>query len=204
MKLYYSPGACSLAPMIVAEWLGIKLTLQKVDLQNLDEGFLLNNPMGAVPVLQMNDGEYKNQVDAILQYFCALNPEGKLVGSDIFEWFEVDRWIAFLTGDFHPAFAPWFKPTRFTTATDEASLAAVRTAAVNHINKATVVLENKIGSAHHIVLERRTLVDAYAFSMLRWIDYMGGGMGSYPNIRRFMEYMRADYGVQQALIKESA
>lgn len=204
MRLFYSPGACSLAPIIVAEWLGIKLTLQKVDLQNLDESFLRDNPLGAVPVLQMNDGEYKNQVDAILQYFCALNPEGKLVGTDIFEWFEVDRWIAFLTGDFHPAFAPWFHPTRFTTATDEASLAAVRTATINHIHKVTGVLENKIGSTHHIVLGRRTLVDAYAFSMLRWLEYMGGGMDSYPNIRRFMDYMRADLGVQQALIRESA
>lgn len=204
MKLFYSPGACSLAPMIVAEWLGIKLGLQKVDLQNLDESFLRNNPMGAVPVLQMNDGEYKNQVDAILQYFCALNPEGKLVGEDIFEWFELDRWIAFLTGDFHPAFAPWFKPLRFTTARDDASIAAVRTAAVNHINKVAAVLEDKIGPTHHIVLNRRTLVDAYAFSMVRWMEYMGGGLDSYPNIRRFIDYMKADLGVQQALKKESA
>ncbi len=92
MKLYYSPGACSLAPMILAEWLFIKFDIQKVDLRNPDPYFLKINPIGSVPLLQMNNGDYKNQVDAILQYFCALNPEGRLVGKDIFEWFELDRW----------------------------------------------------------------------------------------------------------------
>jgi len=87
--LHCSPGACSLAPMILAEWLFIKFDLQKVDLQNPDPYFLRINPLGYVPLLQMNKGDYKNQVDAILQYFCALNPEGKLVGNDIFEWFEL-------------------------------------------------------------------------------------------------------------------
>jgi len=75
--------------MILAEWLFIKFDLQKVDLQNPDPYFLRINPLGYVPLLQMNKGDYKNQVDAILQYFCALNPEGKLVGNDIFEWFEL-------------------------------------------------------------------------------------------------------------------
>jgi len=91
MKLFHTPGTRSLAPIIVAEWLDIKLDLRKVDLQNLDSYFLSLSPLGQVPVLEMNSGECKTQVDAILQYFCALNPEGKLVGKDIFDWFEIDR-----------------------------------------------------------------------------------------------------------------
>lgn len=204
MKLFYSPGACSLAPMIVAEWLDLKLTLQKVDLDNVDDYFLSNNPLGAVPVLQMNNGDYKNQVDAILQYFCALNPEGKLVGKDIFDWFEIDRWIAFLTGDFHPAFGVWFNPGRYTTAEDEASLSAVKAAAVNRIHRVAAVLEKQIGTSNNIVLDRRTLLDAYAFSMVRWIEYLDGGFEPYPNMLRFMSRMKDDQQVQNALIKESA
>jgi len=204
MKLFYSRGACSLAPIIVSEWLDIKLTLQKVDLKNPGDYYLSNNPLGAVPVLQMNNGDYKNQVDAILQYFCALNPEGKLVGHDIFEWFEIDRWIAFLTGDFHPAFGVWFNPGRYTTAEDESSIAAVKAAAVNRIHRVAAVLEKHIGASDHIVLDRRTLLDAYAFSMVRWIDKLDGGFDPYPNIKRFMDHMKEDPHVQKALIKESA
>jgi len=203
MKLYYSPGACSLAPMIIAEWLFIKLNLQKVDLRNPDEYFLRVNPLGSVPLLQMNNGDYKNQVDAILQYFCALNPEGMLVGKDIFEWFELDRWVAFLTGDFHPPFGVWFHPGRYTTEEDDASIAAVKAAAVNRIHRVAKVLEDQVGSTEHIVLGRRTLVDAYAYSMVRWIDLLDGSFDPYPNLKRFMDHMSADSSVQHALAKES-
>ena len=56
MNLFYTPGTCSLAPIIVAEWLDIKLKLRKVDLQNPDSYFLSINPLGSVPVLEMNTG----------------------------------------------------------------------------------------------------------------------------------------------------
>ena len=204
MKLFYSPGTCSLAPIIVSEWLGLKLDLQKVDIKTPSDFFLRINPLGSVPVLQMNNGDYRNQVDAILQYLCALNPEGKLVGKDIFEWFEIDRWIAFLTGDFHPAFNVWFRPARYTTETDDESKAAVRAAAENRIHRVSKVLENQIGTTENIVLGRRTLVDAYAYSMVRWIDKLEGGFDPYPNMKRFMDRMKEDPYVQKALIRESA
>jgi glutathione S-transferase len=203
MKLFHTPGTCSLAPIIVAEWLDIKLDLRKVDLQNLDSYFLSLNPLGQVPVLEMNSGECKNQVDAILQYFCALNPEGKLVGKDIFDWFEIDRWIAFLTGDFNPAFAAWFNPGRYTTEEDEASLEAVKAAAENRIHRVTRVLENQVGSTEHIVLGRRTLVDAYGYALVRWLELLDGGFDQYPNLKQFMDRMNDDYHVQKALLRET-
>jgi len=204
MKLFYTPGTSSLAPIIVAEWLDIKLDLRKVDLQNLDSYFLSLNPLGQVPVLEMNSGECKNQVDAILQYFCALNPQGKLVGKDIFDWFEIDRWIAFLTGDFNPAFAAWFNPGRYTTEEDEASIDAVKAAAENRIHQVTRVLEEQVGSTAHIVLGRRTLVDAYGYALVRWLELLDGGFDTYPNLKQFMDRMNDDYHVQKALIRETS
>lgn len=56
MKLFYSPGACSLAPIIISEWLGFKLDMQKVDSKAPPDFFLRVNPLGSVPVLQMNNG----------------------------------------------------------------------------------------------------------------------------------------------------
>lgn len=204
MKLFYTPGTCSLAPIIIAEWLDIKLDLRKVDLQDPGSYFLSINPLGQVPLLEMNSGEHKNQVDAILQYFCALNPEGKLVGKDIFDWFEIDRWVAFLTGDFHPAFAVWFGPGRYTTEEDEVSIAAVKAAAENRIHRVARVLEDQVGDTEHIVLGRRTLLDAYAFAMIRWIDLLDGGFDDYPNLKRFMDHMHEDHHVQKALMRESS
>jgi len=201
--MFYTPGACSLAPIIVAEWLDIKLILRKVDLQNPGDYFLSINPLGSVPVLEMNNGEYKTQVDAILQYFCALNPEGKLVGKGIFEWFDIDRWVAFLTGDFHPAFAGWFNPGRYTTEDDEQSVAAVKAAAQNRIHRVSKVLEDQVGNTEQIVLGRRTLVDAYAYAMVRWIELLDGGLDPYPNLQRFMTHMKDDHHVQKSLIRES-
>ena len=203
MKLFYSPGACSLAPMILAEWLFIKLDLKKVNLRDPDDVFRHNSPLGAVPLLQMNNGDFKTQVDAILQYFCALNPEGKLVGEDVFEWFELDRWVAFLTGDFHPAFGIWFRPGRFTTEEDDASIAAVKAAAEKRIHRVAKVLEDQVDSTEHIVLNRRTLVDAYAYSMVRWLEKLEGGFDPYPNLKRFMDHMSEDSGVLHALSREA-
>ena len=204
MKLFHTPGTRSLAPIIVAEWLDIKLDLRKVDLQNLDSYFLSLSPLGQVPVLEMNSGECKTQVDAILQYFCALNPEGKLVGKDIFDWFEIDRWIAFLTGDFSPAFAVWFKPGRYTTKDDEESVNAVKAAAENRIHRVARVLEEQVGTTKHIVLGRRTLVDAYGFAVVRWLELLDGGYDQYPNLKQFMDRMNDDYHVQKALIRETS
>ncbi|MGB5487839.1 MAG: glutathione S-transferase C-terminal domain-containing protein, partial [Lysobacterales bacterium] len=97
-----------------------------------------------------------------------------------------------------------FNPDRYTTAEDAESIAAVKAAAVNRIHRVAVMVEKKIGTTNHILFDRRTLLDAYAFSMLRWIDYLAGSFDCYPNMRRFMARMKEDPGVQKALIRESA
>lgn len=205
MKLYYSPGACSLAPIIVAEWTGMKLDLERVNTREPSEDFLARNPLGAVPALQLDSGEVRNQVDAILQYQCALAPDSCLDGAgNIEDQFEVHRWSAFLTGDFHPPFGVWFNPKRFTTDHGDEALAAVRQATAQRIGRVAKVLEEQVGDSRHIALGRRTFLDAYAYSMVRWLKNLEGGFDPYPNLEAFMQSMREDEGVLRALEKERA
>lgn len=205
MKLYYAPGTCALAPMILAEWLELPLDIERVDHRNPDVSYLAKNPLGAVPALELGSGRVFTQVDAILQYFCELRPDAGLDGrGEILDQFELHRWVAFLTGDFHPPFGAWFNPRRFTTDHSAPALAAVKDAMAQRLATVAGVLEQQVGGGTHIALGRRTLLDAYAYAMVRWLARLEGGFGPYPNLVRFMAAMDADAGVQRALERESA
>lgn len=205
MKLYYAPGTCALAPIILAEWLALPLEIEKVNHKDPDEEYLAKNPLGAVPALELDNGQVRNQVDAILQYFLALKPGSGLgPGEDPDDGFEFHRWNAFLTGDFHPPFGAWFNPKRFTTDHSEASLAAVKQAVGERIARVTRVLEAQVDEQGHIALGRRTMLDAYAFAMVRWIRNLDSGFDPYPKLGNFIAKMKQDEGVQRALAREKS
>ena len=203
MKLYYSPGACSLAPIILAEWLELPLEIERVNLKEPSEAFLAANPLGAVPTLELNDGTAMTQVDAILHYFLDLKPGSGLgPGEDIMDRFHFHRWQALLTGDYHPPFGAWFNPRRYTTDHSEESLKAVKAAVEQRIRKVANQLEGQIGEGTHIALGRRTMLDGYAYAMLRWLRMFEKDLGPWPNIARFLETVEQDDGVQRALGRE--
>ena len=204
MKLFYSPGACSLAPMIVMEWLGQDYELERVNLREKDEEFLRVNPMGAVPALQRDDGRVFTQVDAILQYLGEQDPDARLLGEDEDERLEMHMWLAFLTGDFHPAFGGYFRPKRFTTERGEQSVAAVKEGFANRIHTVTGVLEGMLGDDEHAILHRRTIVDPYIYAMARWLRGMDDALKDYPKLNGLLARLENDPGVQRALEREQA
>lgn len=205
MKLFYSKGACSLAPIILADWLGLELDIERVNLKEPSEDFLNANPLGAVPALLLDDGRAMTQVDAIMGYLSDLKPDSGLdAGKDIMDRAEFHRWQAFLTGDYHPAFGVWFNPARFTTDHAEDSLKAVKDAASNRVRRVSKEMEGQIGDGIHIVLGKRTLLDAYAYAMLRWLRFLEKDLEPWPNIARFLSAMEEDAGVQRALERESS
>ncbi|MGZ5922871.1 MAG: glutathione S-transferase N-terminal domain-containing protein, partial [Rhizomicrobium sp.] len=119
MKLYYSPGACSLSPHIVASEAGIPLELVKVDLKahTLESGedFYKINPKGYVPALQLDDGNMLTEGPAIVQYLGDLKPDSKLIPQSGFGRYKVAEWLTFINGEIHKSFAPLF-----ANAADEA------------------------------------------------------------------------------------
>lgn len=204
MKLFYAPGTCALAPMILAEWLELPLNIERVNHREPSPEYLAINPLGAVPALQMDDGSAKTQVDAILQFFCALVPDSGLDGgTDLLDRFELHRWVAFLTGDYHPPFGGWFNPRRFTTDHSEQSLASVKQGLEKRILQVAGVLDDQVGEHKHIALQKRTFLDAYAYAMLRWLKNLEGGLEQFPNLHRFMIVTGEDAGVKRALARET-
>ena len=121
MKLYYSPGACSLADHIVLEWIGQPYETRRVSREERrSPDYLAINPAGAVPALE-DEGWALTQNAAILHYLTDKFPQSGLDGgSDPRARAEVNRWLAFVNSDVHPAFKPLFGATAYLG--DEAAI----------------------------------------------------------------------------------
>jgi glutathione S-transferase len=113
--------------------------------------------------------------------------------------FEFDEAMSFLTGDFHPAFWPFFRPERFTTSEDEASIEAVRAATRPRVDRVLTYLDGQIGGTGHVYRAKRTVADAYAFVMTRWTQRFPKTWREYPNVAQFMRAMEADAAVARVL-----
>ena len=114
MKLYYMPGACSLASHIVLEWLGKPYETHKLSRDELKgPEFLKINPLGAVPALADGDWTLTQNV-AILEYLAEQAPQSKLMGDgSARSRAEVRRWLGFINSDLHKTFSLVFAPMRF-------------------------------------------------------------------------------------------
>ena len=127
IKLFYAPGTCALAPHIVLEWIGEPYDLQKV--KQSDPEYLKLNPLGQVPAMIDGESGVMNQASAILKYLARKYPEAKL-GDDgtLQDGYDLDRWMAFLTGDVHPAFFPFFMTARYSTDSSDLTKQSIKEA----------------------------------------------------------------------------
>lgn len=200
--LYYAPGACSLAPHIVLEWIGAPYTATKVGYGSPE--LLAVNPAGAVPTLIEDDGWLLTQAGAILDYLAAKHPEAGLAGGDrLRDKAEAHRWSAYFTGDLHPAFFPIFMPQRYTTGGAEARAQAVE-AGHALVRKQLKILNDHL-SGQEWVLARKSVIDAYAFPMIRWaIAKLPGGLADFPHVQALHDRLAADPAVARVLADEAA
>jgi glutathione S-transferase len=200
--LYYSPGACSLAPHIVLEWIGEPYRAVQVDYH--DPEYRRINPAGAVPALDHGGVRPLTQCAAILNYLASTHPAaGLLGGRSPGEAAEIVKWTAFFTGDMHPAFWPVFMPFRYTTSTDEAALDAVRQAGLALVRIKLALLEEQLEGRDWIVGAGRTFVDAYATPMLNWgASMLPDALAKYPAVDAHRERMLADPAVIRAMTAE--
>ncbi|EPJ7982123.1 TPA: glutathione S-transferase N-terminal domain-containing protein [Pseudomonas aeruginosa] len=205
--LYFSPGACSLAPHILLEWIGapyeiVKVSPGSIELYNL-------NSSGTVPVLTRTDGWKLSQAGAIITYLVERFPEKCLGGDRTVDGIaEFAHWIAFFTGDLHPAFFPIFAPQRYISAkaedhtNSEDELKMVRLAGELLVIKHLIILNNHLESRRYI-LDQKSALDAYAFPMLRWAQMkLPNGLESFGNLNRFFKDLSQDPQVVQVLYRE--
>ena len=200
MKLYTTPGACSLADHIALQWTGAPFEAQVVSReQRRQPDFLALNPDGAVPVLQNGDWVL-TQNAAILNYIADKFPEAKLGGDGSPESrAEVNRWLAFVNSDLHPAFKPIFGSTSYLgdQALIEKSQDNARKQLRGMFERADAQLAGK-----DWLTGARSIVDPYLFVVTQWAKKTGVDLSGLDNLARFDAHMAADPGVQAALKAE--
>lgn len=202
MKLYYFPGACSLADHIVLEWTGIEHEAVRMSRETIKtETYLALNPNGTVPLLV--DGDFAlTENAAILGYIAEQKPEATLLGDGTLRGrAEVTRWLAYLNSDVHMAFKPIFTPSRFLPDEAMAEVLAeqARLQVSIHLKRLDEQLEGK-----DWLTGQRSVADPYLFVMLRWAVGKGIPLEGFNSLSRFLERMHEDPGVRAALAKEES
>lgn len=199
MKLYSSPGACSLADHIVLRWAQAPFELQLVDReQRKADWFTALNPGGAVPVLE-HDGWVLTQNAAILHYLADLFPQAALAGDGSPRArAEVNRWLSFLNADVHPAFHPLFGSTGYL---GEEAAARTKDAAKDKLRGYFERIDAQLAGKDWLVGER-SIADPYLYVELRWAAKLGLDLSGLEQLAAFQQRMDADPGVRAALAAE--
>ncbi|RIX99155.1 glutathione transferase GstA [Aureimonas flava] len=198
MKLYYKPGACSLAPHIVACEADLPVELVAVDLarKTLGDGsdYAAVNPNGYVPALDIGDGPVLTEASVVVQYLADRKPgSGLMPAAGTTERYRAQQWLAFVSTELHKQFSPLFKPnTPDATKEIQREILARRFAFV----------DDALADRTFLTGEGFTAADAYLFTVLRWADAMRLDMTAFPNIARFMAAVQARPAVRRALEAE--
>lgn len=201
MKLYYMPGACSLATHIVLEWIGQPYETQLVAREALKQpAFLQLNPMGAVPVL--TDGDHVlTQNAAILEYLAEQAPQSNLMGDgSALSRAQVRRWLGFINSDIHRTFSLIFGAPRYVQ--DEAAQEQLRRSAAGMLRGMFAELDGVLADRDYLAGGTRTIADPYLYVVLRWARAKDVDLSGMDNLAAFFERMEADEGVRAALKAE--
>lgn len=201
MKLYYSPGACSLADHIVLEWIGKPYEAVRIGREERKSPeFLAINPAGAVPALV--DGDWVlTQNAAILTYLAETAPEAGLCGDGSARGrAEVIRWLAFCNSDVHPVFKPIFGSTAYLE--DAALIDRSKADARAKLRDLFARADAHLAGRDWLADGRRSIADPYLYVMLRWARGTGVDLSGFDHLARFAAAFEADPAVQRVLQDE--
>jgi len=198
MKLYYLPGACSLASRIALLEAGCKFDSAVVDRKNrtTSDGLKLEqvNPKGYVPALRLDDGQILTENVAVLLYIADRNPAAHLAPpADSFERYRLIEWLAFINSEIHKGFSPLFNP-----AVSEEAKHHTRSALAKRLDW----LNGAVGSSAFLLGESFTVADAYLFTVLRWSERVSVDLARWPNLKRYYAALCVRASVVAALRAE--
>ena len=198
MKLYYSPGACSLSPHIVLRESGLKFdaVLTSMQTKKLADGtdYYAINPKGYVPLLELDDGQRLSEGPAIVQYIADRVPEKKLAPpAGTMERYRVMEWLNFITSELHKGFSPLFN-----AAMPEEAKALSRTKLSERLKWVDTQLEGR----DYLMGTQFTVPDAYLFVVAGWGRHVGVDISGMKNLGAFMARMAARPAVQEAMKAE--
>jgi glutathione S-transferase len=198
MKLYFSPGACSLSPHIALREAGLTFDTMKVDLatKQVADGtdFKAINPKGYVPVLQLDDGSVLTEGPAIVQYIADQAPVSKLApAAGTLERYRLMEWLNYITSEMHKSFSPLFNPQ----ASDELKT-LVRDALAQRFDYLSTQLQGK----PYLMGETFTVADGYLFTVLGWTVPTQIDLSKWPVLTAYVDRIAARPAVRAAMQAE--
>jgi glutathione S-transferase len=199
MKLYFTPGACSLSPHIALIETGLEYELIQVDLRTKQtasgDNYLAICPKGYIPALQLDNGQMLTEGAIVIQYLADQVPEKELVprqGS--FERYRLQEKLHFLATELHKAMSPLYNPK----ASDE-----FKDSLKERLKLRLSVLAEDLGQQEFLAGNRFTVADGYAFYCLRaWQKHGQSDLATWPNLAAYFARLEARPSVKRALAEE--
>jgi glutathione S-transferase len=197
MKLYFSPGSCSLSPHIVLRETGTEFELEQVNNQEKKtksgRDYWTVNPKGQVPCLELDNGDKLTEGPVIVQYVADQNGYGLAGKPGTMERYHVQEWLNFTTSELHKTFGPIFRPT-----TPDAFKEISKT----NLGKRFDWIDKELAGKPYLMGEKFTVADAYMFTVMRWTQRINIDLAKWPNIKAYMDRVAARPKVQEALKAE--
>lgn len=197
MKLYYSPGACSLAPHIALAEAALPYTAVKVDLRKhtTEDGadFYAINPKGYVPFIALDDGSTLSEVAVILQYIADRKPGTLAPVFGGFDRYRLMEWLNYISTEVHKQFGPLWYPL-----TPEATKQAQKEKLASRFE----FIARTLGKQPFLMGGNFSIADAYLFTVLRWSGHLKVDLAPFPALTQYLARIEARPAVQQVLAAE--
>jgi glutathione S-transferase len=198
MKLFISPGACSLSPHLVAHELGIPLEIEKVDLKAKHTAsgrdFLEINPKGYVPALELDNGEVLTEGPAIVQYLADQKPQAGLAPPNgTLARARLQEMLNFISTELHKTYSPLFNP---------ATVQETRQERREHLRKRYAYVEKVLTKNRFLLGDQFTVADAYLFVVTNWAKHADVDLSEFKSLAAFQQRVAARPAVQAALVAE--
>lgn len=198
MKLFYSPGACSLSPHIVLRETGLEFALERVDFKTgltaSGIAYKTINPKGYVPALQLDDGQLLTEGPAIVQYLADLVPaKGLAPAPGGLPRVRLQEWLTFIGTELHKSFSPLFRPGPEET----------KAAAVGRLEVWFDWLNEELEKRPYLLGEQLSVADIYLFVVLGWTAYVQMSLDRWPALTAFRSRIGNRPAVQAAIQAES-
>lgn len=192
MKLYYSPGACSLSPHIALYEAGLAFEAVPAPTKThqLPDGtdYYTINPLGYVPLLELDDGKRLREGPAIVQYIADQVPAKNLAPANgSFERYKLQEWLTFIGTEIHKTFSPLFNP---------ATPAETKAATLERLKSRLAWVDSELVGKQYLLGDNFTVADGYLFTVTNWAQPVGLDLSGFANLQLF----RARVGARPAVI----
>ncbi|MDN3919238.1 glutathione transferase GstA [Roseateles violae] len=198
MKLYYSPGACSLSPHIALREAGVAFepVLASTKTHRLQDGtdYYTINPRGYVPLLELDDGQRLTEGPAIVQYIADQAPASKLAPAHgTLERYRLQEWLTFIGTELHKGFSPLFNP-----AMPEEAKAIFRAKLADRL----AWVEQQLQGKQFLLGDQFSVADGYLFTVTNWAPHVGVDLAPYATLNAYRARIAARPAVQEAMKAE--